>query len=143
MTSPYELIPPPIKRSRILVSGGVEVVISVNLYVIKSVAANACGCAYPAGKFPFPDILRPEQKVAASNHYFRLFTTGLSLLVFQFQLITSGFSLKLLCALLERTNRFDSQHWPPKGICSCKLTNSKLTLIITGSVRAAGVPKRA
>jgi hypothetical protein len=44
-----------------------------------------------------------QQKVAASN-----LTSGLSLPAFQFQLITSGFSLKLLCALLETTNRFDS-----------------------------------
>jgi hypothetical protein len=35
-----------------------------------------------------------QQKVAANNHHFRLFT--------------SGFSLKLFCALLEATNRFDS-----------------------------------
>jgi len=35
-TSPQRLIPPPIKRPRILVSGGVVIVISVKLYVIKS-----------------------------------------------------------------------------------------------------------
>jgi hypothetical protein len=42
-----------------------------------------CGCAYLAGKFPFPDILRLEQKVAlcAANNAsvatnFRLFTSG-------------------------------------------------------------------
>jgi hypothetical protein len=42
-----------------------------------------CGYAYLAGKFPFPDILRLEQKVAlcaASNASvatnFRLFTSG-------------------------------------------------------------------
>jgi hypothetical protein len=33
---------------------------------------------YPAGKFPFPDILRPEQKVAlcAANKIGRLLLTG-------------------------------------------------------------------
>jgi hypothetical protein len=30
----------------------------------KRVAADVCGCAYLAGKFPLPDILRLEQKVA-------------------------------------------------------------------------------
>jgi hypothetical protein len=44
-----------------------------------------------------------QQKVAASKHHFRLFTAGFALLAF-----TSGFSLKLFCALLETTNRFDS-----------------------------------
>jgi hypothetical protein len=39
-TSPQRIIPPPIKRSRILVSGGVVIVILVKLYVIKSVAAT-------------------------------------------------------------------------------------------------------
>jgi hypothetical protein len=60
--------------------------------------------------------------VAASNHhfwlvtaglslladYFWLFTSGFSLLAFHFWLFTSGSSLKLLFALLETTNRFDS-----------------------------------
>jgi hypothetical protein len=32
----------------------------------------------------------------------------LSLLAFQFQLMSSGFSIKLLRAQLETTNRFDS-----------------------------------
>ncbi len=56
--SPHRLIPPPIKRSRILVSGGVVIVISVKLYVIKSVAANRVAARTLAGKFLFPDILR-------------------------------------------------------------------------------------
>jgi hypothetical protein len=30
----------------------------------KICGCGACGCAYPAGKFACPDILRPEQKVA-------------------------------------------------------------------------------
>ena len=42
-TSPHRLIPLPIKRSRILVSGGVVIVISVKLYVIKSVGCDVCG----------------------------------------------------------------------------------------------------
>jgi hypothetical protein len=35
-------------------------------------------------------------------------TSGLSLPAFQFQLISSGFSVKLLLTPLETTNRFDS-----------------------------------
>jgi hypothetical protein len=46
-----------------MVSGGVEVVISVKLYD-KICGCDAYGCAYPAGKFPCPDIFRPRQKVA-------------------------------------------------------------------------------
>ena len=60
-TSPQRMIPPPIKRARILVSGGVVIVISVKLYEIKSLAATL-GCAYPAGKFPFPHNLRQSKK---------------------------------------------------------------------------------
>jgi hypothetical protein len=52
-----------------------------------------CGCAYLAGKFPFPDILRSEQKVAlcaANNAFiatnFRLFTSDFSFLFGQIQL---------------------------------------------------------
>jgi hypothetical protein len=54
------------------------------IIVIKS-GCDVCGCAYLAGKFPFPDILRLEQKVglcAANNASvatnFRLFTSNLS-----------------------------------------------------------------
>jgi hypothetical protein len=54
----------------------------------------------------FP-ISSDQQKVAASNHHFRLSTAGLSLSSF-FWLFTSGFPLKLSCALLETTNYFDS-----------------------------------
>jgi hypothetical protein len=32
----------------------------------KICGCDVCGCAYLAGKFPFPDILRPEQKVVQS-----------------------------------------------------------------------------
>jgi hypothetical protein len=65
-TSPQRMIPPPIKRSRILVSGGVVIVISVKLYNkicgCDACGCNACGCAYPAGKFPCAGILRPKAK---------------------------------------------------------------------------------
>jgi hypothetical protein len=105
--SPHGLIPPPIKRSRILVSDGVKLVISVNLYVIKSVAATLVAARTLSENSRFPTS--PDQ---SNNHHFRLFTTGLSLLLFQFQLITSGFSLYafhsnffVLCLTI---NRFDS-----------------------------------
>jgi hypothetical protein len=61
-TSPHGLIPPPIKRSKILVSGGED----SNLG--KIICYDVCGCANLAGKFPIPDILRPEQKVALCSH---------------------------------------------------------------------------
>jgi hypothetical protein len=48
--SPHRLIPPPIKRSRILVSGGVVIVISVKLYVIKSVAAKRVAATFVAAR---------------------------------------------------------------------------------------------
>jgi hypothetical protein len=57
------MIPPPTKRLRILVSGGVVLVISVRLYN-KIYGCGACGCAYPARKFPCAEILQLEQKVA-------------------------------------------------------------------------------
>jgi hypothetical protein len=62
-----------------------------------------------AGKFPCPTF-SDQQKVAASNQHFRLFTAGLS--ACHFQLSTSGFSILAFpfCALLETTNGFDS--WP-------------------------------
>jgi hypothetical protein len=55
------MILPPIKRLRILVSGGVGIVISVKLYN-KIGGSDACGCAYPAGKFPCAGILQPKAK---------------------------------------------------------------------------------
>jgi hypothetical protein len=60
-TSPQGMIPPLIKRSRILVSGSVVIVISVKLYN-KVCSCDVCGCAYPAGKFPCAGILRPKAK---------------------------------------------------------------------------------
>jgi len=39
-TSPQRMIPSPIKRSRILVSGGVVIVISVKFYEVKFMAAT-------------------------------------------------------------------------------------------------------
>jgi hypothetical protein len=81
-TSPQRMIPPPIKRSRILVSGGVIIVISVKLYIINSMAATlvATRTEYSTGKFPCPDILRPEQKVAlcAANKTSPSSTSGFS-----------------------------------------------------------------
>jgi len=50
------MIPPLMKRARILVSGGVVIVISVKLYEIKS----RLWLRDPAGKLS--DILRPEGK---------------------------------------------------------------------------------
>jgi hypothetical protein len=62
---------------------------------------DVCGCAYLAGKFPFPDILRSEQKVvlcAANNASVttncRLFTSGFHLQPF--------FSLKLYRTLYSK-----------------------------------------
>jgi hypothetical protein len=74
------------------------------------VAATLVAAYSLPGKFPFPDILQPEQKVVASNHHFQLFTTGLSfpVLAYHFWLFILRFSLKLLYTLLETTNRFDS-----------------------------------
>jgi hypothetical protein len=48
--SPHKLIPPPIKRSRILVGGGVVIVISVELYIIKSVAAKRVAATFVAAR---------------------------------------------------------------------------------------------
>jgi hypothetical protein len=47
-----------------------------------------CGCAYLAGKFPFPDILRLEQKVAlcAANNPSVATNFRLSLPIFLFYL---------------------------------------------------------
>jgi hypothetical protein len=91
-TLPQRMIPPPIKRSRILVSGGVEIVISVKYYAIKFVAA------YPAGKLPYPDILRPEPKVAmcAANKISRppLPAFPTASVATNFQLFTSSFHLQ-------------------------------------------------
>ena len=69
VTSPHRLIPPPIKRSRILVNGGVVTVISVKIYVAaKRVAATfvAACTSVPCRKIPVsrhPPI-KLEQKVA-------------------------------------------------------------------------------
>jgi hypothetical protein len=52
MSSPHRLIPPAIKRSRTLVSGGVVIV------KIICGCCDVCGCVYLAGKFLSPDILR-------------------------------------------------------------------------------------
>jgi len=59
-TSPHGLIPPLIKRSRILVSGGVVVVISVKLYYVaaKRVAATFVAARTLPENSLFPDILR-------------------------------------------------------------------------------------
>jgi hypothetical protein len=89
-TSPQRMIPPPIKRSRILVSGSVVIVILVKLYN-KICGCGACGCSYPAGKFLCADILRLEQKVALLSS-----TCGFS---------ESSF-LKQFCALPERRTFF-------------------------------------
>jgi hypothetical protein len=51
-TSPHRLIPPLIKRSRIMVSGGV-VLANLGKSLKKIVGCNICGCAYLAGKFLF------------------------------------------------------------------------------------------
>jgi hypothetical protein len=57
------MIPPPIKRPRILVSGGVVIVISVKLYN-KICGCDVCGCAYPAGNPRVPVFSDQRQKVA-------------------------------------------------------------------------------
>jgi hypothetical protein len=73
------MIPPPIKQSRILVSGGVVIVISVKLYEQNLWLRRLW--LRVAVKFPFPDILRPEQKVAlcAANKISRLTLPALPL----------------------------------------------------------------
>ena len=101
-TSPHGLILPPIKRSRTLVSCVVVTVISVKFTVntVISVAAKREDAKLVAGYgriLPGNSYIPTSsdwQKVAANNYYFRLFT--------------SGFSLKLFCALLGTTNCFDS-----------------------------------
>jgi hypothetical protein len=57
------------------------------------------------GNSRFP-ISSDQQKVAANNPGFSLPASHFWLP--HFWLLTSGFSLKLFCALLETTNRFDS-----------------------------------
>jgi hypothetical protein len=51
-------------------------------------------------------ILRPAKSGKPAT-----ITSGFSLPACRFQLFTSGFSLKLFCALLETTNRFNSYPW--------------------------------
>jgi hypothetical protein len=103
------IIPPLIKRSRILVSGGVVIVISVKLYEIKSVAITFVDAKRVAGlgrilpensRFP---ISSDQQNVAASNHHFLLCAAGFSLPASHFCLFP-----QIVCTLLETTNRFDS-----------------------------------
>jgi hypothetical protein len=57
-----------------------------------------------AGKFPFPDILRPAKsgRQPLPAFQFQPFSSSLSLLAFSHL----RFSLKLLSALLETTNLF-------------------------------------
>jgi hypothetical protein len=65
VTSLHGLIPPPIKRSRILVSCVVVTVISVKFvvfYVINLLLNVWLRVPNLAGKFPFSDILRPEKR---------------------------------------------------------------------------------
>ena len=111
------------------------------------VAAKLVDAKLVAGQGRISPTSSDQQKVVASNHHFWLVTAGCH---FSFSdpayhwLFTSGSSLKLLCALLETTNRFDSQPLAfQRGIRSLArlLTNSKMTLMMTESVRAVGVPK--
>jgi hypothetical protein len=57
-----------------------------------------CGCAYLTGKFPFPDILRSEQKVA-------LYTANNASVTTSFSLFTSDFSFLLNCFTIGRRIR--------------------------------------
>jgi hypothetical protein len=105
-TSPHRLIPPPIKRSRILVSDGVVILISVKLYLwLLNVWLRCLWLRVLAGKFPFPDILRLEQKVALCAATVKMLlsqrTSGFSLPAF-----TSDLSFLSNCftLYLERTS---------------------------------------
>jgi hypothetical protein len=77
------MIPPLIKRLRILVSSGVIIVISVKLYVIKSVAAKRVAATFVAARtLPensrFP-ISSDQRKCFCRVELPRLFTSGFSL----------------------------------------------------------------
>jgi len=134
------MLPPPIKRSRMLVSDGVVIVISVKLYN-KICGCDACGCAYPAGKFPCADILRLEQKMAlwAANNI-----SCLPLAAFPNLFFSNSFAL-----CLRRVERRTSLVFSPslQGTPVAQLlTNSRMTLSMaemTESVRVERLSRGA
>jgi hypothetical protein len=94
-TSPHGPIPPPIKRAMTLASGVVVIVISVK-FVILILVVDAKLVAEQGRILPensrFPTSSN-QPKVAAINHHFRLFTTGLSLPVFSSSLSLLAFHI--------------------------------------------------
>jgi len=114
MRRPYhKLVPPPIKRSKILVSGGVAIVMSVKLYLwLLNVWLRCLWLRVlrlgTLPENPFLDILRSGQKVAAlwaANNASERRACQLSTSSFHFQF---SFPAKLLYSL-PRTNAIFSQ----------------------------------
>jgi hypothetical protein len=116
-TSPQRMIPPPIKRSMILVSGGVVIVISVKLYN-KTCGCDACGCAYPANKI-----------------------SCLPLAAFPNLLFSNSFAL-CLRRVERRTSLVFSLSLQGTPVAQL-LANSRMTLSMTESVRVERLPRGA
>ena len=131
MPSPHRPIPPPIKRSRILVSSGVQVVISVNLYVIKSVAATLVAvCSLPensVSRHPPTKAKSGSQQPSLPALKYRLVTSKFPVPAYHFWLFTQTAS----CSALKRRT-FSIPKLASKRIHSLArlLTDSKMTFIM-------------